>query len=188
MANKVKFGLCNVYVAKCTETLLNGTWTYTYSTPFAISGAVNLSLDAQGDENVFRADNTDYYVSYSDNGYSGSLEMALINDTFKKDILGFKETTNGGLVEQANVAPSKFALMFEFDGDANKRRHVLYNCNCGRPSVSSQTTDTTITPVTESVDITAKPRLSDHYVKFFADETDSAYANWFSAVTEPTLQ
>ena len=43
---KVKFGLCNVHVAKMTIGENNEV---TYATPIKIPGAVKLSLDAEGD-------------------------------------------------------------------------------------------------------------------------------------------
>ena len=76
MANKVKYGLSNAYYAVLNEA--QGT----FGTPVALPGAVNLSLDQDGETNKFRADNIDFYTSISNNGYSGDLEIALIPDSF----------------------------------------------------------------------------------------------------------
>jgi len=58
MANKVKFGLSNVYISKITYGANNA---ITYGTPFALPGAVNLSLDPAGESADFYADNTKYF-------------------------------------------------------------------------------------------------------------------------------
>ena len=63
MPNKVKYGLSNCYYAPLDEEQ------DTYGTPVAMPGAVSLSLDQEGETNNFRADNMDYYVSVSNNGY-----------------------------------------------------------------------------------------------------------------------
>ena len=73
---KVKYGLSNVYYAIFNEE--DGT----YGTPVAIPGAVSLSLDQEGETTPFRADNIDYWTSVSNNGYSGSIEVALVPDSF----------------------------------------------------------------------------------------------------------
>lgn len=185
MANKVKFGLSNVYYAVCTETLSGGAYTYTYGTPVAIPGAVNLSLAANGDQSVFRADNSDYWTSYNNNGYEGELEMALIPDSFKTDVLGWLTDDNSIVYEDASVQPNMFALMFQFEGDDSARRHVFYRCVCSRPDVASATTDTTITPVTETINIKASARLDNNVTKASTvdgDTTSTQYTNWFSSV------
>ena len=122
MANKVKYGLKNVYYAVATVAADNSA---TYGTPVAWKGAVNLSLDAQGDTTKFRADNIDYWIGQSNNGYEGDFESALIPDSFKTDVLGYIADTNGILVENAEAPTVYFALMFQFEGDANATRHAL---------------------------------------------------------------
>lgn len=187
MPNKVKYGLKNVYYAKATIAADN---TATYETPVAWKGAVNLSMDAQGDTTNFRADNIDYWVGQSNNGYQGDFESALIPDSFKKDILGYIEDKNGVLVEDAGAVTQPFALLFQFEGDANATRHVLYNVTSGRPSVAGQTTDTTIEPQTETATFTAvaihNASLGKDIVKASVTPAQTtAYDGWFDAVYQP---
>lgn len=184
MANKVKYGLSNVYYAKAT---IDSSNVATYTTPVAWPGAVNLSLSAEGDTTKFRADNIDYWVGQSNNGYSGDFESALIPDTFRKDILGYIEGTGGILVEDAQAKTTPFALMFQFEGDEKNTRHVFYNVTCTRPTVSGSTTAETIEPQTETVTFTAvaihNSALNKDIVKASAPETTSgAYTTWFTSV------
>ena len=184
-ANKVKFGLKNVHVAKCTKNDEG----YTYGTPRAIPGAVNLSLSAEGDNSPFYADNIVYFRSNTNNGYSGDLEMALVPDWFKEEYLQEIKDTNGVQVETANATDFVyFALLFEFDGDVNKIRHVMYYCTASRPSVESQTKESSTTPVTETLSLTADPR-DDGLVKArsTADTTDAVYNSWYQSVYVPEL-
>ena len=94
--NKVKFGLKNCHYAKAT--LDPDTNDVTFGTPVAIPGAVNLSLDPEGDTEPFYADDMVYYTTVANNGYSGDLEIALIPDSFRKDILKETEDSNGVLL------------------------------------------------------------------------------------------
>lgn len=187
MANKVKYGLSNCYYAVYSES------SGTYGTPVAMPGAVNLSLDQEGETNKFRADNIDYYVSISNNGYSGDLELALIPDSFRTDVMGeVVDGTNGLQYEAANVNPAAFALMFQFEGDEHATRHVLYYCKATRPTLASQTTEETIEPVTETINITATAinktvnSTVTPLVKAKCKPTDSAYSTFFTAVQLPT--
>ena len=116
--NKVKFGLKNCHYAKAT--LDPDTNAVTFDTPVAIPGAVNLSLDPEGDTEPFYADDMVYYTTVANNGYSGDLEIALIPDSFRKDILKETEDSNGVLIEDSTVEPEHFALLFEFSGDRKR--------------------------------------------------------------------
>ena len=84
-ANKIKYGIKNVYYAVAT---IAADGSATYATPKPLKGAVSLSMDPQGDSTPFYADNIVYYTSVANNGYEGDLELALIPDEFLVDILG----------------------------------------------------------------------------------------------------
>jgi phage major tail protein, phi13 family len=135
----------------------------------------------------FYADGIVYFRSTANNGYSGDLEIALIPEWFRTEILKEELDRNGVLVEKANVSETeKFALLFEFDGDINAIRHVLYNCSASRPSIESETKEDTIEPGTETLSLTADPR-EDGLVKSRTGDTTSAdtYANWYKNVYVP---
>ena len=189
MSNKVKYNLKNVHAAKLTETVVEGVTNYSYATPQAIPGAVSITLDAEGDSSPFYADGIVYFRTYANNGYSGDLEIALIPEWFRTEILKETLDTNGVLVEKAdNTESVKFALLFEFDGDERAIRHVMYNCSASRPSIESSTKEETIEPGTETLSLTADPR-EDGLVKSRTGDTTSAetYANWYQSVYVPVV-
>ena len=71
-ANKVKYGIKNVYVVPI-EHEEGGD--ITYGTPVALEGLKSFTLDPEGDTNTGYADSTAYFTTNSNNGYSGSIEM-----------------------------------------------------------------------------------------------------------------
>ena len=87
MGNKVKYNLKNVHAAKLTETVTDGVKSFSYGTPKAIPGAVSIALDAEGETSPFYADGIVYFRSVTNNGYSGDLEMALVPEWFRTEIL-----------------------------------------------------------------------------------------------------
>lgn len=184
MANKVKYGLKNVYYAKATD---DGTGKLTYATPVAWKGAVSLSMDTQGDTNNFYADNVVYFSSTANNGYQGDFESALIPDSFRTDILGEVLDEKGFYVEKTGTPQVEFALLFQFEGDANATRHCLYRCTASRPAVNGSTVEDSIEPQTESITLTAMPRINDEVIKSRCPSSAESYATWFSAVVEPTV-
>ncbi len=179
--NKVKYNLKNVHAAILTK---NDDGTFTYDTPVAIPGAVSLSLDAEGDSSPFYADGIVYFRTTANNGYSGDLEIALIPEWFRTDILQEEKDDNGVLIERSNTTESVyFALLFEFDGDVNAIRHVLYNCTASRPSIESKTKESSIEPGTETLSLTADPREDGLVKSRTGDDTSAAtYNNWYHTV------
>lgn len=190
MGNKVKYNLKNVYAAKMTETEAEGVKSFSYADPKSIPGAVSISLDAEGESSPFYADGIVYFRSSTNNGYSGDLQIALIPEWFRTEILQEALDAKGVLVESSNVTESvKFALLFEFDGDVNAIRHVLYNCSASRPSIESETKEDTIEPGTETLSITADPRADGLVKARTGDTTDkTAYDNWYKTVYVPVAE
>lgn len=187
--NKIKYGIKKVHWAIATIAT-NGT--ATYGTPVSEPGAVSISMEAQGEATTFYADNIVYYSGANNAGYEGDLEMALISDKFKVDVLGYKLNSKGVLLEDANAPTVHFALLFEFEGDEKATRHVLYNCTASRPSVASSTKNESIEPQTETVSIRATSiyvtALTTDIVKGATGATTQAttYNGWYDAVVVPT--
>lgn len=187
MANKVKFGLSEVHIAPITYGANN---TITYGTPFALKGAVNLTLDPEGESADFYADNTKYFNAFTNQGYSGTLEIAMINDDFRTQILGETTDSNGAKIENKDDAYKDFALGFQIDGDTSNRRFWYYNVTASRPSTSSQTIESTKEPVTDTLNITASARITDGAVRVFLEKSDTntaTYDGFFTEVYEQSV-
>ena len=189
MPNKIKYGLSKVYYAVAT---LGDNNTATYGEPVALPGAVSLSLEPQGENTPFYADNIQYYIVNANNGYEGDLEIARIPDSFKTDVLGMVESGNGLFVEDAAAEVIHFALLFQFEGDVKATRHVMYNCTATRSQATGQTKTENIEPQTETITISAKPihsaTLNKDIVKADTNEStgSTVYDAWYTAVTMPT--
>ena len=179
--NKVRYGLENVYIALKTD---DG-----YETPVHIPGAVNLTADPEGDQSKFYADDIPYVTFTSNSGYTGELEMALIPDEILKKILNFGVDTKSVVYEDASAAPAPFALLYEVKGDAKKRRNIFYNVTAARPSNEYSTTEDSIEPQTETLEITMIPAtIGDLTITRASCDSDSAaYTDWFTKVYEPTV-
>lgn len=186
--NKIKYGLKNVYYAVAT---LAADGTATFATPVRIPGAVNLSLEPQGDREPFYADDVEYFVSISNTGYEGDLEIALVPESFETDVLKAVEDTNKVLFEEVSPEIVHFALLFQFAGDKKNIRHCFYNCTAMRPNVEGETKGENIEPKTESLSLRAgsiyDSTLQKDIVKAKTkdDTTDAVYNAWFSQVIVP---
>lgn len=180
--NKVHYDLTNVFVAALTLDLTEGI--YSFAEPKRLPGAISMDLSAEGESVKLRADAMDYYVTNSNNGYSGDLNIAMVPDWFRAEYLGDTiSKTDKVLVENALAEPKPFALLYEFLGDKAHRRHVLYNVTAARPNIVAENKDNQREPDTEAMTLTASP-LPDGMVKASttADTPEAAYNNWNTTV------
>ena len=181
--NKVKFNLWNVYYAPL---LTNTTSKIEYGVPIAIPGAVSLSLDPTGENTPFYADGIEYYTISNNMGYSGDLEIALIPESFRVDILKESPDSNKVLIENKDINVGKFALLFRFDGDIRAINHVMYNCSVSRPKIGSKTNEESKEVQTETLTISAKPLVKGYVKAKTGDSTpQTVYDNWFKSVYLP---
>lgn len=180
--NKVKFGFKNCYYATITEG--NG-GAITYGTPVQLKGAVSMSLSPSGDTTEFYADDGLYFSDVNNNGYEGTLELALVPDDFKIACLGATKDSNNVLVESSTKANAPFALLCEFTGDDKERKFVFYNCMASRPDVASTTKGASIEVQTETLNLTIRPN-ADGIVKVETSEQTgtSTLEDWYTAVYE----
>lgn len=181
--NKVKYNLKNTHYALLS---IDEEGVVSYGTPTPMPGSVSISLDANGEPENFYADGIAYYVINNNMGYDGDLEVAMIPENFRIEALKEIQDDNGVLIENADVELASFALLFEFDGDQKRIRHVLYNCSASRPSIEGKTNEDSREVQTETLTIKATP-LASGMVKAKTGNATSAtaYNNWYKAVYIP---
>lgn len=185
--NKVRYGLSNVHVG--TVTVSDGT--PTFSAPKAYPGAVSLTLTAEGEQSNFYADNIVYYVTNSNNGYTGDLEMAYLYDWFETEYLGNVESQEGMIVETSDVPTQMAYLMFQFEGDVNATKYIIYNLTFGRPDLEGNTKEDTTEPNTTTLPFTSVPLVTEfgNIVRAKVPSSASNYATFFTtAPTVPTAK
>ena len=100
MNNKVKFNICNCHYA-LQRVAEDGEMTF--DVPVAMPGAVSLALDPNGEPESFYADGIEYYIIANNMGYDGDLELALIPESFRTDVLKEEADGNEVLVESREV-------------------------------------------------------------------------------------
>lgn len=183
MANKVLFGISNLHVGTYTDN--NGT--VTLGTPYHQKGAVSLSPDEASEKASFYADNIEYYASFSGGTFDGELEVAMFDDEFKTQFLGYVTLTNGGLALVKNANKPKVYIAFEVEGDTEKRRVIFYNCEFGAISREYSTIEDTKEPQTATIDFTASGDNSSGVTMATFKPTDTEYATLFTAPTAPVI-
>jgi phi13 family phage major tail protein len=190
MANKVLFGLKNVYYAKRIADDSSGE--PQWETPVALPGAVTYKPTAEGDEVKFYADDGLFFSATQNNGYSADLEMATVTDEIVADMLNWPIDDNGALIEDADALPTPFALIFEVQGDAKARRTVLYECRAARPEPEEKTKGASIEPRTETLKLTIVPIevggiTTPKATLELSESNTSEYEGFFTEVYVPVI-
>ena len=187
--NKVVFGFKNVHIAFRDPA---GTTQPAWEKPTPIPGAVSFAPSPEGDSNVFYADDMAYYVTSSNNGYKGDLNMANIPDEIKARMFGWEIDDNGMLVEIADGKPEKFALLGEVSGDLKNRRFVYYDVQAQRGTKEKQTKAGTTDPNTDVTPVTISPiEINEKMIvkgdMELNDTNKAAFDGFFDAVYTPTF-
>lgn len=183
MANKVEFGLSNVHFALLD---IDDIGTITYGVPHKIPGAVNMTLEPSGSVTPFYADNVVYYQATANQGYTGSLEMALFDEWFHMNVLKDTKDSNGVMVENAGASPAPVAILYQVEGDETAAMRVLYNVQISRGSETSSTKGETTEPQTSTVNITVTALPGGNVKAHTTEDTPQAtITGWFTSVYMP---
>ena len=184
MANKVEFGISNLYVGTYTD---DGNGTVTLGTPYHQAGAVSFSPEEQSESSSFYADNITYWSGFSGGTFEGDLEVAKFDDEFKKQFLGYKELTNGGLANvKGSIKPNVY-IAFQVEGDAESRRIIMYNCALGGITREYSTIEESKEPTTETIPVTVTGDNGTGVSMATFVPSDSGYATLFTQPTKPVL-
>ena len=185
MGNKVRFGFKNAYFAPITKDT-NGN--EQYATPIKMPGAVAMNLSPSGDSTDFYADDWPFFSDDNNNGYEGTIEMALIPEEFKIACLGFVKDSSGVLGESAISIKKAFALLCEFTGDQKARKFVFYKCMASRPELNGTTKGESKEVQTETLSIKIRPASNGMVKMETSEDTDAEVFNgWYNEVYEPAV-
>ena len=183
MANKVEFGISQLHVG----TFSDEGGTVTLGTPYHQPGAVSFSPEEQSEQNIFYADNTGYWSSYSGGTLEGDLEVALFSDAFKTQFLGYKTLTNGGLAQVKTPQKPSVYIAFQIEGDVESRRVILYNCSLGGITREFNTVEESIEPTTETLPVTCTGDNVSGVTMAVLKSGDTGYDTLFTAPTAPVI-
>lgn len=183
MANKVEFGISELHVGTYT---VSGS-TVTLGTPYAQKGAVSFAPEEQTEQNIFYADNTAYWSGYSGGSIEGDLEVAMFDDEFKTQFLGYRTLTNGGLANVKNATKPNVYIAFQVEGDAESRKVILYNCSLGAITREYNTIEESKEPATETLGVTCTGDNATGVTMAVLKPADTGYKTLFTAPTAPAI-
>lgn len=184
MANKVMFGVSELHIGTY-EVDSNGD--VTLGTPLKVPGTVNITMEAESEENVFYADNVKYWTGYSDNGYTGEIENALFDDTFKTTFMNYIQLDDGGIAQIKGQKNKTVYMMFQADGDQENRRMIVYNVALGQINREYATTEDSIEPQTATLPFTVNGDNGTGITKVSYTPTDATYETMFTSAPVPQL-
>ena len=184
MANKVEFGISNLYVGTYT---VGTTGTVTMGTPYHQAGAISFSPEEKSESNNFYADNVIYWSGYSGGTFEGDLEVAKFDDTFKTQFLGYvQKASDGGLAVVKNATKPKVYIAFQVEGDAESRRIIMYNCSLGGITREYATEEENIEPATETIAVTVAGDNKTGISMVSYNQATSGYSTLFTNPPAPT--
>ena len=184
MANKVEFGISQLHVGTYTD---DGNGNVTLGSPYHQKGAVSFSPEEQSESTKFYADNIAYWSGFTGGTFEGDLEVAKFDDAFKKQFLGYKELTNGGLANVKGTIKPNVYIAFQVEGDAESRRVIMYNCALGGITREFNTIEETKEPTTETIPVTVTGDNDSGVSMASFTPNDAGYDDLFTSPSAPVL-
>lgn len=182
--NKVMFGVSKLHFGTYT---VSDQGVVTLGTPYHLPGTVNISLEAESEENSFYADNVRYWSTYSDNGYSGEIENALFPAEFKTQFMNYIELDDGGIGQIKGKQNKPVYIMFQAEGDAEAGRMILYNCSLGQITREFATTEDSTEAQTATLPFTVAGDNGTGLTRVGYDPSSATYDTMFTTPPVPAL-
>ena len=183
MPNKVEFGISNLHVG----TYVDNNGTITLGTPYHQKGSVSFSPEEKSDSSNFYADNIAYYSTFSGGSIEGDLEVAMFDDDFKTQFLGYAALTDGGLANVKNATKPNGYIAFQVEGDAESRKVILYNCSLGAITREYSTIEESKEPTTETIPVTCTGVAGNGVTMAVYKPGDTGYADLFTSPSAPVI-
>ena len=183
MANKVEFGISNLYVGTYS---VNTQGAVTMGTPYHQAGAISFSPEENAESNKFYADNVVYWAGYTGGTFEGDLEVAKFDDTFKTQYLGYITKGDGGIGVVKNATKPNVYIAFQVEGDAESRRIIMYNCSLGGITREYATEEESIEPATETIAVTVAGDNKTGISMVSYNQATSGYSTLFTNPPAPT--
>lgn len=183
--NIVSFGLRNVHYSIATQSD-DGTWTF--ATPVAFPGAQEFNSDIIGGSTTVRADDIVVAQLNQNGGRTLTLKVTEVPDELKINVLGYKKTSEGNLVEITNAPVVTFALGVEYQGDVKARRVWYFLCNVTPINEATKSKTESIEANAITLNITVRPIALDdeqYTTHSIASKGDSNYETFLT--TAPKL-
>lgn len=183
MANKVLFGISQLHIG----TYVDANGTVTLGTPYHQKGAVSFSPEEKSEQKTFYADNIAYWSGYSGGTIEGDLEVAMFDDEFKTQFLGYRALSDGGLALVKGATKPNVYIAFQVEGDTESRRVILYNCTLGAISRKYATIEESKEPQTATIAVTATGDNTTGVTMATYKPGDAGYSTLFTAPTAPAF-
>lgn len=183
--NKVNWGLAASAWGKIT---INEQGKDVYEAPKKFVGTRQINITPDGEQTKVYADGTVIFVGSQNSGYSGTMEVTNLDDTFAIYALGEKTTDKKVIIEDQDGKGGRFYLIWEWIQDEKNTRHILFNCTANRPDVNATTAGDGGTKAAQNrtLNFMAIARADGIIKARTGAETDeTVYNDWFTSVYDP---
>ena len=185
---KVMFNIKKMQFSKITN--ISDAGVPTYDSPMLMPGTVSLTFENDSSSDPFYADGVAYFQPSGTSAVTGTLENALFTKEVLKALYAYVEDSNGNMLETDGQV-SEFGMQFACDSDDGDVYFTYYRVSTNKPGLNLTTNAPGATVNPQSVNVTASPiTLADgvtKIIKSFATKEASNYANYFTAISVPTL-
>lgn len=184
MGNKVEFGISNLHIGLFTA---SDEGVVTMGTPYHQKGAKSFSPEQDSNDNTYYADDMVYWSEITDGAFTGDLGVAMFDDSFKTQFLGYRALADGGLAQVKNAEKPNVYIAFEVKGDKEKRRVIFYNCKLGSIKREYETIEDQKEPVTETINVSVTGDNNTGAYKAVYKPGDSGYTTLFTQPSAPAF-